>query len=233
MSKKLALVTGVGPGTGLSVVKRLVRGGYEVAMIARNEERLRSIEAELPGTKAYASDVSDEVQFNDTVHRIIDELGAPEVVVHNAVAGSFGGFLEIDPASVEVNFRTNVMALLHLARRVAPAMIEAGKGSIIITGNTAALRGKNGFAGFAPTKAAQRILAESIARELGPKGIHVSYVIIDAVIDVPWARKMFHDRPDEFFIRPDDIADEFWHLIHQPKGAWSFNSELRPFKEQW
>jgi NAD(P)-dependent dehydrogenase (short-subunit alcohol dehydrogenase family) len=93
-----------------------------------------------------------------------------------------------------------------------------------------ALRGKASFAGFAPTKAAQRVLAESIARELGPKGIHVAYIIIDAVIDLEWTRKMRPDVPDDFFIQPRDIAAELWHVAHQPRSAWSFNVELRGWR---
>ena len=165
--------------------------------------------------------------------RITRELGAPEIVIHNAVGGAFGNFQEIDPAVLERNFQINVMALLHLVRRTAPAMIEAGRGAIIVTGNTSALRGKANFAGFAPSKAAQRVLTESIARELGPKGIHVAYIVIDAVIDVAWTRKMRPDAPDDFFIQPRDIAAEVWHVAHQPRSAWSFNVEIRPFGEQW
>lgn len=233
MSRKLALVTGVGPGTGLSVVKRFVAGGYDVAMIARNEDRLRGFEKEIPRTRAFVCDVTNGVEFSDTLKRIDAEFGPPEVAIHNAVGGVWGNFLEIDPAVLEHNFQTNVMALLHLARHVAPAMIEAGRGAIIASGNTSALRGKSNFAGFAPTKAAQRILAESVARELGPKGIHVAYVLIDAVIDVEWTRARRPDAPDDFFIRPADIADEIWHVAHQPKSAWSFNVEVRPYKENW
>jgi NAD(P)-dependent dehydrogenase (short-subunit alcohol dehydrogenase family) len=140
-----------------------------------------------------AADVTDTHQMGEVLGRITRELGAPEVVIHNAVGGAFGNFQEIDPAVLERNFQVNVMALLHLVRRTAPAMIEAGRGAIIVTGNTSALRGKANFAGFAPSKAAQRVLTESIARELGPKGIHVAYIVIDAVIDVAWTRKM---RPD-------------------------------------
>jgi enoyl-CoA hydratase/carnithine racemase len=96
-----------------------------------------------------------------------------------------------------------------------------------------ALRGKANFASFAPTKAARRILAESIAREMRPKGIHVAYLMIDAVIDVAWTRQRFKDRPDEFFIQPAAIADEAWHLAHQPRSASSFLTEVRPFAESW
>ena len=233
MSKKLALVTGVGPGTGLSTVKRLIEGGYEVAMIARNEERLRGFEDAMPGARAFVSDVTDVPQFVETLDRICAEFGSPELVVHNAVGGVFGNFMEIDPAALETNFHTNVTALLHLARRLAPPMIEAGRGVIVASGNTSALRGRSNFAGFAPTKAAQRILAESLARELGPKGIHVAYVVIDAVSGVAWTRTMRPNAPDDFFIKPADIAGEIWHVAHHPKSAWSFNVELRPFKETW
>src|SRR6185436_12013035 len=118
-------------------------------------------------------------------------------------------------------------------RRLAAGMSERGKGAIIVTGNTSALRGRPNFAGFAPTKAAQRILAEAMARDLGPKGVHVAYVVIDAVIDVPWARERFKDKPDDFFIAPAAIADEAWHLASEPRSAWSFNVEIRPFGETW
>jgi len=105
-------------------------------------------------------------------------------------------------------------------------------------GDGSAVRGKADFAGFAPTKAAQRILAESMARHLGPQGVHVAYVVIDAVIDLPWTRQMMHARlgrepADDFFITPQAIADEVWHLVQQPRAAWSFNVEIRPFGEPW
>ena len=115
---------------------------------------------------------------------------------------------------------------------------EAGTGAIITTANTSALRGKANFAGFAPTKAAQRILAEAIAREVGPKGVHVAYVVIDAVIDLAWTRQMMRhrlgkDALDKFFIQPLVIAEEIWHVAHQDRSAWSFNVEIRPFGETW
>jgi short-subunit dehydrogenase len=134
---------------------------------------------------------------------------------------------------LERNFQVNVMALLHLARWAAPRMIATGGGAILTTGNTSALRGKAAFAGFAPTKAAQRILAEAIARDSGPKGVHVAYILIDAVIDVPWTRQRFPDAADDFFIKPTDVANEAWHVAHQPRSAWSFLTELRPYAEKW
>jgi len=161
------------------------------------------------------------------------EMGAPKVLIHNAVGGAWGTFMDIDPAVLNRNFQVNTMGLLYLSRRVTPAMVSAGKGAIIVTGNTSAQRGRANFAGFAPTKAAQRILAEAMARELGPKGVHVAYIVIDAVIDVPWTRERFKDKPNEFFIAPAAIADEAWHIASQPRSAWSFNVEIRPFGETW
>jgi NAD(P)-dependent dehydrogenase (short-subunit alcohol dehydrogenase family) len=229
----IAVVTGVGPGTGASLVRRFSQGGYAVAMVARNRERLDLLEREIANSHAYPCDVTGEAQLDSTIEAIRTDLGAPRVLIHNAVGGAFGNFMEIDPAVLNRNFQVNTMALLHLARRLAPSMIEAGQGAIIASGNTSALRGKADFAGFAPTKAAQRILAESIARELGPKGIHVAYVLIDAVIDLEWTRKRFPEAPDEFFIKPAAIADEVWHVAHQDRSAWSFNVEVRPFRETW
>jgi short-subunit dehydrogenase len=232
-SNPIAVVTGVGPGTGAAIVRRFSRGGYRVAMLARNRGRLDQLEREIANARAYACDVTDEAQLDRTITAIRADLGTPRVLIHNAVGGAFGNFMEIDPAVLNQNFQVNTMALLYLARRLAPAMVAAGEGAIITSGNTSALRGKANFAGFAPTKAAQRILAESIARELGPKGVHVAYVLIDAVIDLEWTRKRFADAPDEFFIKPESIADEVWHVVHQDRCAWSFNVELRPFRETW
>ena len=233
MDAPLAVVTGVGPGTGVAVVRRLAAGGHRVAMLARDRERLARFAGEIRGAHAFPCDVCDPAQLDATLAKIRAELGTPSVLVHNAVGGAFGSFLDVDPAVLQHNFDVNVMALLRLARALAPDMVAAGKGAIVVTGNTSALRGKAAFAGFAPTKAAQRILAESIAREVGPKGVHVAYVVIDAVIDLEWTRRMFAGKPDDFFIKPAAIADEIWHVLNQDRSAWSFNVEIRPFGEAW
>lgn len=231
--KPLALITGVGPGTGAAIARRFSAGGYRVAMLARSAERLEALAADLPDAVAAPCDVADPAALEATLERLDAAHGRPSVVVHNAVGGAFGTFEQIEPSVLEANFQVNVMALLRLARRYAPAMADAGGGALIVTGNTSALRGKANFAGFAPTKAAQRILAESIAREMGPRGVHVAYVVIDAVIDLPWTRQRFPERPDDFFIKPSAIADEVFHLAGQDRSAWSFLTELRPFGEAW
>ena len=229
---KVCLVTGVGWGTGASIVRRFA-AEYQVAMLARDAERLAKIAAETPNTHAFPCDVADAAALEAAIDDVRGRLGDPEVVVHNAVGGAFGEFSEIDPAVLERNFAVNTVALLRLAQLTTPAMVERGKGSVVCTGNTSAYRGKPTFAGFAPTKAAQRILAESMARSLGPKGVHVGYVAIDAVIDLRWTRRRSPDAPDEFFCKPDDIAGEVWHVAHQPKSAWSFDVTIRPFGETW
>lgn len=232
MGDKVCLITGVGPGTGAALARRFAEG-YAVAMLARKAKRLAELEREIPAARGYPCDVSDTAQLTDTFEKITSELGAPEVVIHNAVGGAFGDFLKIDPEVLRKNFEVNTMALLQLGRLAAPSMIENGSGAILVTGNTSTYRGKAHFAGFAPTKAAQRILAESMARTLGPQGVHVAYLAIDAVIDVPWTRKMSPDQPDAYFCKPADIADECWHLAHQPRSAWTFDVQIRPDGEVW
>jgi NADP-dependent 3-hydroxy acid dehydrogenase YdfG len=233
MKKKTCLVTGVGWGTGNAVVRKFANSGYQVAMLARRDDRLAVMEEAIGGAHAYPCDVTNVDLLKMTLQRIVDDLGSPSIVIHNAVSGSWGNFLEIDPNDLEYNFQVNTMALLHIARLTLPKMIENGEGSLICTGNTSAHRGRGRYAGFAPTKAAQRILAQSIARDAGPKGVHVAYVTIDAVIDLRWTRKRSPEKQDDYFIKPDEIANEIYHVAHQPKGAWSFDVEIRPHGEVW
>ncbi len=232
MPRPICLITGVGPGTGTAIARRFSEK-YDVAMLARNRDRLANLRNENKNLYPFQCDVSDPEALKKTIDSVGKELGNPSVVIHNAVGGAFGNFLEVDLSVLEHNFQVNTMALMQLGQLIAPNMIENGNGAIICTGNTSAYRGKAGFSGFAPTKAAQRILAESMARYLGPKGIHVAYVAIDAVIDLEWTRKRNPDAPDDYFCKPDDIAGEVWHLAHQPKSAWSFDTQIRPFGENW
>lgn len=229
----VCVVAGVGPGTGRACVERFARGGYRTAMLARDTERLELLAREIPNSRAFACDVCDPASVKAAFDALRAELGPVDVLIYNAAAGSFQPFMELEPAVLEQNFRTNTMGLLHCGKIAATDMLERGAGAIVITGNTAARRGVPRYAGFAPTKAAQRILGESMARDLGPKGVHVSYLVIDAVISVPWTRERWPDLPDEYFAMPADIAETVWHLAHQPKSAWSFETEVRPFGEKW
>lgn len=202
-------------------------------MLARHRERLASFEETIAHTKAFACDVTNETQLEASLAAVERDLRPPSVLVHNAVGGAWGTFQDIDPRILNANFQVNALSLLHLARRLPPAMVKAGSGAIIVAGNTSALRGRANFVGFAPTKAAQRILAEAMARELGPRGVHVADIVIDAVIDLVRQRERFPDAPDTFFIKPAAIAGEVWHVLQQDKSAWSFNVEIRPFGEKW
>ena len=234
MAKPVCIVTGVGDGTGAALARRFAQGGYQVAMIARNTERLEALQHEIDDARAYECDISDLDMLAATVQQIRADMGTPTVLIHNAVSATFKTFLEADYQELERNFRVNTTSLYQLARELAPAMIESGQGAIMVTGNTAALRGIPTYAAFAPTKAAQRILAQSLARDLGPKGIHVAYITIDAAIDTPWTRDVFNrDKPDNFFSNPADIADEVFHITQQPRSTWSFDVEIRPYGEKW
>src|SRR5262245_17380199 len=221
MTDKVCLVTGVGGATGAAISRRFAQDGYRVAMLARNQERLEALQQEIAGSKAYVCDVGDLAALTATITAVRAECGQPSVVVHNAVSATFGSFLEADPAELERNFRVNTTALLHLAREVAPGMIAAGNGAIVVTGNTSSLRGVPNYALFAPTKAAQRILAQSLARDLGPKRVHVGYVTIDGSIDSPWLSEGGHTPPawhpppvdwsrsrEDWFVDPEAIAEE-------------------------
>ncbi|MFP8878262.1 MAG: SDR family NAD(P)-dependent oxidoreductase [Myxococcota bacterium] len=229
----VCVVAGVGPGTGLACAERFANGGYQVAMLARRESRLKEWAAATNNTHAFASDVTDRAALEAAFGAIRDKLGPVDVLVYNAAMGSFAEFMDLEAEVLEGNFQINTMGLFHCGQLAAADMLDNGAGSIVITGNTSARRGKANFAGFAPTKAAQRILGESMARSLGPKGIHVSYLVIDAVIDLEWTRKRMPDAPDDYFARPADIAESVWQLAHQPKSTWTFETEIRPFAENW
>ena len=246
MPKPVCVVTGVGDATGSAIVRRFVEGGYRVAMIARNSERLDRLADEIDCAHAYPCDVGDLETLERTITDITLDLGPVRVLVHNAVASTFGTFLESDPTELERNFRVNTTSLLYLVRALAPSMIEASHGSIIATGNTASHRGAANYALFAPTKAAQRILCESLARDLGPKRVHVAYVTIDAAIDAAWLGDSDDKRPnwlvppkdwpwsrEDFFAKPNAIADEVFHMAHQHHSTWAFETIIRPFAEQW
>jgi len=230
---RTAIVTGVGPGTGSALVKRFAADGYKVAMIARSPGIMGKLGKAHENVRGYQCNVRDADSLLQTCAQIKRDMGAASVVIHNAVAGGAGTFRDIKPELLMRNFEVNTMALLHLAQAAGPDMIAAGEGAILATGNTMAYRGKGVFAGTAPTKAAQRILMESIARELGPKGVHGAYVAIDAAIDVPWTRERWPDKPDEFFCQPADIAEECYRIAHQAKSAWVFDAVIRPFGETW
>jgi NAD(P)-dependent dehydrogenase (short-subunit alcohol dehydrogenase family) len=233
MNDKVCVVAGVGPGNGTAFTRMFAEAGYRVAMLARTRERLEALESEIPGSRGYAVDIGDPAGVKETFARLRAELGPTDVLIHNAAAGAFTSFMETPPEMLETTLRTNTMSLLLLGQEAARDMLAHGGGTIVVIGNTSAWRGGANFAAFAPSKAAQRILAQSMARSLGPRGIHVAYVVVDAVIDVPWTRAAFGDRPDDFFCQPAAIAETVFHVAHQDRSAWTFEVDLRPFAEKW
>ncbi len=233
MSTKTCVVTGVGPGNGLSLVRRFAAGGYRVAMLARSSEKLRDYEREVPGARGYPTDVGDGAAVQETFARIRADLGPTEVLLHNAGSGAFGPFDQVTLELLELSWRINTYGLLACTREILPDMLAAGHGAIVVTGATASWRGGAGTAAFASAKAAQRSLAQSMAKALGPRGVHVAYVIVDGVIDMPVTRGFLRDRPDDFFLKPDAIADTIYQVAHQDRSAWTFELDVRPFGEKW
>ena len=229
----VCIVTGVGAGTGAAVCRRFAREGYQVAMLARSPERLAELATEIPGASAFPTDVTDENALRATLQKIRTQLGPAEVLVHNAGNASFGDLLNVTDEKFEQAWRINTFALFVCGQEVAPDMIAAGRGTIVVTGATASLRGGAAFAAFASAKAAQRSLAQSMARLLGPKGVHVAYAVIDGVIDMPTTREFMANAPKESFLSPDAIAESYWQLARQDRSAWTFELDLRPFGEKW
>ena len=232
-NKKVCVVTGVGPGNGSALGRRFAKEGYAVALLARTTGTSGPLAASLPDARAYPCDVTDADSVAQTFAAIEKQLGPVHTLVYNAGSGLWGNVEQIDAAALEDAFRVNTLGLFLTTRRVLPSMQAKGDGNIVVIGATSSRRGAARAAAFAPAKAAQKSLTESMARHLWPQNIHVSLVIIDGVVDLPRTRAMLKDKPDDFFVAPDDLADTAFHLTNQPRSAWSFEVEARPFKETW
>jgi NAD(P)-dependent dehydrogenase (short-subunit alcohol dehydrogenase family) len=183
--------------------------------------------------RSYVADAADEQSVVATFARIRDELGAPEALLYNAGAFKAGGIMELAATDFEQAWRVNCLGGLLTAQAVIPGMLERGGGSIIYSGATASLRGSARFAGLAVGKFGLRALAQSMARELGPKGIHVAHVVIDGGIDSARARAMFADRGPQTFLAPMAIAENYWNLHAQDPSTWTQELDLRPSGEKF
>jgi NAD(P)-dependent dehydrogenase (short-subunit alcohol dehydrogenase family) len=232
MADKTCVVVGAGPGNGTAFARRFAADGYRVALVGRSREKLDAVTAEVPGCRPVPADAGDPESLRAAFRTIRAALGPVDVLLYNAGSGQWGNFQEITPEGLESGWRVNVLGLLVAGQAVADDMTARG-GAIVVTGATASLRGNVGTAAFASAKAGQRALAQSMARYLGPKGVHVAYVIVDGVIDLPATRARMSDKPDEFFLKPDDIAAAVHFLAHQERSAWTFELDLRPFGERW
>lgn len=232
-TKNVCVVVGVGPGNGAALGRRFAKEGFAVALLARTAETSGPLAANLADARAYSCDVTDAASVARTFEAIEREMGPVHTLVYNAGTGSWGTVEDIEPMALEDAFRVNALGLLLAAKKVIPQMKTQGGGNIVVIGATSSRRGVARTAGFAPAKAAQKSLTESMARHLWPQNIHVCLIIVDGVVDLPRTRAKMKDKPDEFFIAPDDLADTAFHLTMQARSAWSFEVEARPFKESW
>ena len=233
MTKPVCAVVGVGPGNGAAFARRFSSEGYAVALLARSTKLSEELAATLPDSRAYACDVTDPNAIEQAFSAIRNDLGEVDTLLYNAGSGVFGDIEQVSADDLETAWRINTLGSFLAARQVIPAMKKAQKGNIIFTGATASLRGGANFAAFASAKAAQRNLAQSMARHLGSSGIHVALLIVDGMIDLPRTRQMMPDAPDERFLNPDDIAETVFNISQQKPSAWSFETDVRPYTEKW
>jgi NAD(P)-dependent dehydrogenase (short-subunit alcohol dehydrogenase family) len=231
--KPVCAVVGIGPGNGAALARRFAKAGYAVALLARSTEFSTRLARELGDARAYACDVGDAAAVEKAFAAIRTDLGEVEVLAYNAGSGTWGTIDDLSPAAFEATWRSNALGLFLCSQQVIPAMKAKGAGAIIVIGATASRRGMPRTTAFAPAKAAQKSLAEAMARHLWPAGIHVALIILDGVVDLERTRAAMPDKPDDFFIRPDDVAETAWWLTRQNRSAWSFEVEARPFGEKW
>lgn len=233
MNKPVCVIVGVGSGNGASFARKFANEGYAVAMLSRNIEYLQQLAKEIPNSQAYQYDVTQVDSAAAIFKQIELEMGTISVLVYNAGAGAFNNIEDADVESFQRAWEVNARGLFIAAKQVIPQMRQLNGGSIVIIGATASIKGGANFTPFASAKAAQRSLAQSMARYLDPEHIHVSYIIVDGVIDLERTRKAMPNKPDDYFINPDDLAESVWFLTQQPSSAWTFELDLRPFGEKW
>jgi len=231
--KRVCVIAGVGPGNGAAFARRFGSEGYAVALLARSGGFAETLASSLPDARAYACDVGDAASVARTFEAVRRDLGDVEVLVYNAGSGVWGTIEEASAADFETAWRVNALGGFLAAREVIPAMKRAGRGNIVFVGATASRKAGAKSASFSSAKGAQRSLSESMARALWPAGIHVSLIVVDGVVDLPRTRQRMKDKPDAFFVRPDDVAEIGFRLTQQNPSAWSFEVEARPFGESW
>lgn len=225
MSEGVALITGAGPGLGAALGRRFAAGGFTVALAARQATAVDAAARTIPGAQAFTCDVSDEAQVGGLFARLERDMGPVEVAVQNASAGHGKvSILDLEVARLQTAWRVTALGGFLVGREAARRMAGRGRGSILFTGATASLRGSAGFAAFAQGKFALRAIAQSMARELGPKGIHVAHMVIDGGIG---------DDAGDARLKPDAIAEAYWQVHAQHRSAWTFEVDLRPWGEKF
>jgi len=230
MAQKVCVVFGYGPGIGAACARRWINEGFKVAIIARNKDKLQSFESQHGSkTKGYSCDVTNRQQMEQTVAQIEVDLGPIDTLIYNAGNGVWKKYDELTEQQFDSCIATNAKGLLTAAQLICPKMVKNGGGNVAVTGATASLRGKPFTAAFAAAKSAQRMLAQSLARDLGPKNVHVFYVIVDGLVDKNEAPGT--EQPGR--LDPNAIAESYWNLAQQPKSCWTFELDVRPSVENW
>ncbi len=223
-----ALLIGVGPGISAAVARRLAALGVKVGLAARNVDKLAALATEI-GAATFAVDAGNAASVDTLFDEATARLGELEIVIYNASARAQGPLADLDPAAVEESFRVTAFGGFLAARQAARRMVPRGRGALLFTGASASVKGYPRSAPFAMGKFALRGLAESAARELGPKGIHVAHFVIDGAVRADH-RPDPADRPDSTF-DPEAIAQTYLDVLAQPRSAWSFAVEMRPWVE--
>lgn len=241
MTNGVAVVAGVGEGLGSAIARRFAAGGYKTVMWARNEEKLKGYADQIKAKGGDASgmkiDVRSEQEVADAFVRIEREVGPTEIAVFNAGAQHRKPLLEITADQFEKVWRLGCLAGFVFGREAIRHMLSRGRGSVLFTGATSALRGGTNFAAFAAAKFGLRAVAQSMAREFGPQGIHVATVIVDGAIDMPAIRQRFADSiknlPPDGLLNTDAIAETYFQLHRQQRSAWSHEVDVRPYCEKF
>ena len=232
--KPVAVIVGVGPGLGASLARRFARE-YAVAITARSIDYLRALGDDIRKAGGTAVEVQADAGSREQVEAafksIRERLGEVDVLLYNAGAGPFGSVTEVSPEQFENCLRVNALGAFLCAKECAPAMIARGRGVMLFTGATAGVKAGVKSAAFGPANFAKRGLAQSLARELGPKGIHIAWINIDGAIDLPHRQRPQLNKED--MLNPDAIAETYWHLAHQDRSAWTMETEMRPFREKF
>lgn len=239
-NSKVALVVGAGDFLGSAIARRFAREGYHIVATRRRgnlQPLVQAIEADGKTITALHSDARDEEAVAKLIETIERDFGALEVVVFNVGGNVRFGVTETTARVYRKVWEMCAFAGFLVGREAATRMLVRGRGTILFTGATASLRGADGYAAFAGGKHALRALAQSMARELGPKGVHVGHIVIDGPIDTDATRERFPDwfkkRPDDGIMQPDDLAEIYWQLHQQPRTAWTFEADVRPYVEPW
>jgi NAD(P)-dependent dehydrogenase (short-subunit alcohol dehydrogenase family) len=230
MTHPTALIVGAGAGLSAALTRLLRREGYRVALAARSVQKLRELELET-GAQAFACNATDAHEVAALFDQVAQELGEPELVVYNASARVRGALVDLDPGDVERSIAVSAFGGFLVSQAAVRRMLPHSRGVILLTGASASVKGYAQSAAFAMGKFALRGLAQSMARELSPLGIHIAHIVIDGAIRPP-GRLVDPARP-ESMLDPDAIAETYLQLARQPRSAWSWEVELRPWVERF